>query len=219
MRIPPSLNFTVILSRIILAVALITFLVRTVKAASEWADSQNTFGEIQVTSGSADLYVCEPTGTSGDPICPGDDSGADEIIFEGDEDMVPFSVRNWDLRLVNNGDLAWDVHEIIFTLNEVADPNSDCDVLPTGQQTGFFDAPPGFPTLIALAPDADDHTSAGGGRYTPPFEFMPNNTRVHVAPGDYEDIRIASAMPGSLPTSCRGNVWSMSFSLVVEPHQ
>jgi hypothetical protein len=203
--------------KLLLAIVFSVAVVGGVRAASEWADSQNASGEISVTSGSADLYVCEPTGSSGDPICLGDDSGADEIIFEDDEDMAPGSLKAWDVRLVNRGDLVWDVYDVLFSITEEIDENEDCNSLPV--TLGFPDAPPGFPPLTALEPYTDDHQTTGGGEFGPPFRFLPGRTTVHVAPGEYQDVRIEVIMPADLPIACRGNAWNISFTFVVEPHQ
>jgi len=75
----------------IILVAVIVSLLGGV-AFAQLSSVQRASGSINVTSSaSADLYICEPNSTQG-PDCGADDSGADELVFETVEDMLPGDV-------------------------------------------------------------------------------------------------------------------------------
>lgn len=98
-------------------------------------DSQSTSGTITATSSGVDLYVCEASDAVQGPTCASDDSGADEIIFEGPDDLHPGETIQWDLRLKNIGVQLWQVTTAQPVITIASDPGGDCGVLLEGEPT------------------------------------------------------------------------------------
>ena len=98
-----------------------------------WTGSQTASGSINATSGSADLHICEPNPAPSNPDCGNDDSGQDETIFEGLENLTPGDEVFGDMRLRNTGGNGWYVLAATTTVTEVSDPGNDCDMVPTTQ--------------------------------------------------------------------------------------
>lgn len=78
------------------------------------------------------LYICVPSGTTTDPICPIDAAGANEDIFVSSEDLLPGSVRWQKIRVQNVGADPWDLLPVSETWGEVSDPGGMCNVIPEG---------------------------------------------------------------------------------------
>ena len=95
---------------------------------AQFTGTQTSSGTVNSTSASPDLYLCEPEATG--VGCGPDDSGADEIIFEGLEDLLPSSAAVSTLRLRNDGTNSQDVLSAVPVVTEVDDPSNDCDVTP-----------------------------------------------------------------------------------------
>ncbi len=73
----------------------------TTIVAAGWTDTPTASGNISVSMSPDLLYVCEWYQNFGGPCNGGDDSGADEIIFENDEQLLPGGGgRTWTLSLV-----------------------------------------------------------------------------------------------------------------------
>ena len=70
--------------RIIATVALLLALAAvTVGIVLAISDTQTASCGVNAASASVDLYICEASDTVPGPPCASDDSGGDEIIFEG----------------------------------------------------------------------------------------------------------------------------------------
>jgi len=189
--------------------------------ATPWTDTRALEGQVSVASPLPELlYICEPTGPDPEP-CPGDDSGADEIIFEGLEDITPGRTVSYDIRLRNISDQSgsnvdWDISALSIDITEVVDPGDDCDAVPTiwlevtsendNHYTG--DAPP-----IPGSPSFGPALCSGGfmGQYH-------SDCVVHVAPGEHEDMVAFAELPLDTPMACEGNVWDISIQPTVQVH-
>lgn len=199
--------------------------------AQTFDDTQTSSGTVNVTTESADLYICEPTGSTGDPDCPGDDSLADETIFEGIEDLFPGATASWDVRLRNVGTMPWDVTAVVVTTPEVQDPGADCNDTPStlvtilgksGDQLNdnhFVDQNYTYTdhnqqALPSIRTESGVTHGAAGHNY-PAYHWVP----VHVAVGDYEDIRIRVTLPGGISGTCQDNIWNINIDWTVSPHQ
>lgn len=182
--------------------------------ASPWTDTRTLSSEVNVASPYPDLlYICEPTGPDPDP-CPGDDSGADEIIFEGLEDITPGRTLSYDIRLRNISDQSeanvdWDISAVSIQITEVVDPGDDCDAVPT---------------VWLEITSANDNHHAGS---TPPIPGSPSfgpslcqlyECFVHVAPGEHEDMLALAELPLDTPMECEGNAWDISIQPTVQVH-
>jgi hypothetical protein len=177
---------------------------------------------VNVTTESADLYICEPSGGTGDPDCPGDDSLADETIFENTENLFPGQTAIWNIRLRNVGTMPWDVAAVQITPTETQDPGNDCDDLPTIGITALElkvddhidletndDALPALPGFRTEQRHLITHVGLGN-----PY----HRVTVHVAVGGKEDLRIRVTMPATLAGECQGNVWDINIVWTVTPH-
>jgi len=184
--------------------------------ATPWTDTRALSGQVSVASPLPDLlYICEPTGPDPEP-CPGDDSGADEIIFEGLEDITPGRTLSYDIRLRNISDQSgsnvnWDISALSIQITEVVDPGNDCDTVPEvwlevtsrNDNHSVWHDPPPIPGSPSFGPKLCD------GNY---------ECYVHVAPGEHEDMLAFAELPLDTPMVCEGNVWDISIQPTVQVH-
>jgi len=177
--------------------------------------------------GSADLYICEP-GTIAGPDCGADDNGADEVVFEGNEDIRPGEQISWDIRLKNVGTIDWVIREVRFLVSETNDPDSDCsaDLLREGNRpTGNTSSKGG---VFILGKDGDrindnddfPEVADGSARQfateTIGLGFLP----IVVAVDDYEDVRLRLEFAGLNfvdTLRCSGNEWSVQWEFETLP--
>jgi hypothetical protein len=196
---------------IFVGVAALAIGVTAAVVLAQFTDEQQSAGAVTVAGpGAIDLYICEP-GPQGQPPVPGpscgpDDNGtsngpagADEAIFETIEDLTPDDTTQWDIRVRNNGTLAWDLtgHDIAFT--ETDDPGNDCNRVPTLE-----------PRILGKAGDPVNDNHAGffaGWMY---IEGQFAGYVVHVDPGDYEDIRLRVTIPANAGNECIDNAWDLN---------
>jgi len=178
---------------------------------AQLTDTQNRSGQVNVSStASVDLYICEP-GTTVGPDCGADDSGADELWFEGLEDAGPGDIVQQDLRLRNVGPDGWTVLDYpTVTTTEESDPNADCSATPNFELVRI---------LGKAGNEVNDNPQWGDPHYlsgapTFLFESGGSSRQIYVASSDYEDIRVRVSLPGNL-TGCEGNVWHISADWVV----
>ena len=190
--------------------------------AQTFKDTQTSSGAINVTTESADLYICEPSGTTGDPDCPGDDSLADEAIFENTENLFPGQTASWNVRLRNVGTMPWDVSDVQIVPVETFDPGNDCDDLPIIGITTLElkdddhidletndEALPALPGFRTEQRHLITHVGFGN-----PYHWV----TVHVAVGGKEDLKIRVTMPLTLAGECQDNVWDINIAWMVTPH-
>jgi len=76
------------------------------------------------------LYICRPSGSVVNPICPIDTAGADEDIFVSGENLLPGSVRWEKVRLRNVSTDPWDILSLTRQWEELSDPSGLCTALP-----------------------------------------------------------------------------------------
>jgi hypothetical protein len=193
-------------------------------AFAQLGDTQTASGTINVSTTSADLYICEPDSTLG-PDCGSDDSGADETVFETLEDMLPADRAQWDIRLKNVGTEDWIVTAggqfDPVTVVETLDPGDDCP-------DGVLGEP--FPTSVTvLGKDGDelnDNILVDSPQHVPGaaifvreslFPSQSNRVQIKVAPGDYEDLRLRLELDTAGTENCGGNEWNVSWEFVVAP--
>ncbi|OGO47045.1 MAG: hypothetical protein A2W34_07515 [Chloroflexi bacterium RBG_16_64_32] len=181
-----------------------------------WTGTHTASGTVNTISDSPDLYLCEPE--SEGVGCGPDDSGADEIIFEGLENLLPVSYTSSNVRLRNIGATALDVLSVEPVLTEVADPGADCDFTPDvlirvlGQVpyvSGFWwtvndNHSVTFANATGLQSFAraiDDPRYSGSPGY---------GVAVHIAADDYEDFQVDVILPATAPDACEENVWDIT---------
>lgn len=196
-----------VIASVVLAVAAGSLAVQTVWAL--FTDSQSSTGSVNFTSetGFTDLYICDVSGTaSTSPTCPavGDDSGADEIIFEDLEDLLPGDTAQWDIRFRNVGTLPWDSPSAPNVgVIEVDDPSGGCNFVPSV----FF-------RVLGKAGDIlNDNHGSGWAR-----EDNSNSIGIHVEPGDFEDVRVRARLTIAAGNVCLGNVWDLDFTIGATQH-
>jgi len=158
------------------------------------------------------VYICEPaTPNSNDGTCAagaGDDSGADEIIFETDEQMIPtsFAFKTRDIVLKNlRDDTSFDVNGVEVTFTETLDPGSDCNNLPSYS--------------IYTWRNDDDHFGGSSVLPLPIVESLQSPGyffRVHVAPSQADDMQIRMWLPANTPEECEGGAWDVSIIWTAE---
>ena len=204
-----------VVASVVLAVAAGSLAVQTVWAL--FTDSQSVTGSVNSTAetGFTDLYICDVTGTaSTSPTCPGvgDDSGADEVIFETLEDMLPGGTVQWDIRLRNVGIDAWDSR--VFpgvSVVEALDPGGGCEVVPVGSLR-----------VLGKAGDSlnDNHPLANSSRWIREgfTTAVADRVEIHVEPGDFEDVRVRASLSPNAGNSCLENVWDISFTIAAAQH-
>ena len=176
---------------------------------ASFGDTQRASGGVNVTTTSADLYICEPGRTIG-PDCGADDSEADEIIFETLEDLMPLDAASWDIRLKNVGSEAWIVTNARTNRVETVDPGDDCSV----GQLGF----PGSAGLLILGKDGDTVNDNPDDVPLARFQRIDNLSApvsIKVVPGDYEDLRLRVVISGFGSENCDDNEWDVSWEFTV----
>lgn len=178
--------------------------------------TQTASGSVNVTTTSADLYICEPDATPG-PVCGSDDSGADETVFETLEDIRPGETVQWDLRLKNVGTEDWIVTGVTLDLVETVDPGGDCPDESLGPlSVGFPGFAPGVSTLGKAGDDLNDNAQIGQPFFPRESEADPlRAVSVIVAAGDYEDVRLRLRLDQSGTENCDGNEWTASWQFTV----
>ncbi len=181
-----------------------------------WTATRTAGGAVTATTVAApNLYLCEPDAGG----CGQDDSGADEVIFEGLENLLPNTFAFDSLRLRNVGSQSLDIVRAVTTISEASDPGGDCSFLPTVRI--------GLAALGLIGPIppeiADDHPldfaqSQGLQSFAravddPRYGSFPGSSlAVHIAAGEHEDFRIQVLMPGNAPGGCEDNGWNISIS-------
>jgi len=169
-------------------------------ALAQLTDTQTASGTINATSTSPDLYICEPGSTPG-PDCGSDDSGADEMVFESQENIWPGETKQWDIRLKNVGTAPWLITNETKAVVNLS--GSDCGGTLAQYPT----------TILGKAGDEANDNVGGGATFRGETSFQ--NFTVKVAPGDYEDLRLRVWFPPSVPGQCAGNQWSVTWTFEV----
>lgn len=200
------------------AVGLVTAVV-----LAQLGDTQTASGTVNVSTTSADLYICEPDSTTG-PECGSDDSGADEAVFETLEDIRPAQTREWDVRLKNVGTEDWLVSAVTVTIVETIDPGADCadDALQAVEYTNY-PLEGSTPGVVVLGKNGDpfndnpdpDLPEVEGFPFFATYWLM-STTTIKVAPGDYEDVRLQLQLAGAGTENCDGNQWNVSWQFTVQ---
>ena len=193
-------------------------------------------------SASEGLYICQPSGTTIDPICPIDTDGADETIFAANEDLLPGERVYQKVRVTNVSSEPWDILSIDANWTVVSDPGSDCSTLPQktvfrgGVSGGHDDQSGSGPGVIVLGKvggtfddpidgtlydggeaGSDNHASIQGSAE---FAIRGSGFRtrtVHVEPGDYEDLLLGIRLPVGTPIECIDVVWQLTTTWTVQP--
>lgn len=111
-----------------------------------FTDTQTATGD--VNSGTINLYLADA----------GDDTGEDEAIFETSENLLPGETTSWPLRLINTGNRAWDVSNVVVTSSELSDPGSDCGTNLTVAYVPTFDGNDHSGTIHADAGETGNAT-------------------------------------------------------------
>jgi hypothetical protein len=188
-------------------------------ALGVWGGTQTASGTVNATTDSPDLYLCEPAETG--VGCGPDDSGADEIIFEGLEDMLPSSAASSRLRLRNAGANPMDVLSAVPAVAEVADPDNDCEAVPDALIRVLGKIP--YVTNLwqnVYDNHGNEFADAQGLQIFPRAIGDPqylrddpwHGTAVHIEPGDYEDFRVEVILLTTLPAACEENVWDITIA-------
>jgi hypothetical protein len=192
-----------------------------------WTGSQTASGNVNATTASADLYICEPENSIG-PNCGSDDSGADETIFEDLENLLPGDEWSAWMRLRNTGANAWYILAANPVVTEVSDPGADCDLLPTADTYLY-----GKTVVETGAHDyCNDNTPTGTPSWPsgelqafPRWPSLPlygacgsqaGSYYVQVRPNDYEDMVVRVRLPFNAPAGCEDNVWDISVEWQVQ---
>lgn len=184
-------------------------------ALAQLSDSQTAAGTVNVTSTSADLYICEP-GTIPGPACGPDDSGADETVFETLEDIRPGETVLWDIRLTNVGSDDWTLSNAAPAVTEIADPGNDCpdSALKLGRNPADYDSNAGAFILGKNGDSINDNPLPGASFFL--RRWNASETRaVRVVAGDYEDVRLSIELITTGTEDCDGNEWSLTYTFEV----
>lgn len=214
-------------------------------AWAQFFTTHQATGQVSSASAPVDVsYICEPAGTTTSPICPTDDSGADEFIFETNEQTLPGTVRWWKLRIRNVHTDPWDILSISSSWSKISDPSGICNQFPVDvryngpSQTTIMGSGqgPGI-TILGTGPNTspgnvyrepvegiyyssitnDDHTPVAGSAA---FLGLDSGTRsIHLAPGGYEDLLLGIGLPTTTPPQCVNNVWAVTLNFDVQIHQ
>ena len=209
------------LTSIVIALAAVGLMVSVVFGV--WTGTQTASGTVNATTDSPDLYLCE---AEGEGIgCGQDDSGSDEIIFEGLEDLLPASFASSNLRLRNVGANSLDVMSVELVVTETADPGNDCDVTPEVKIGVLgkvpYSAEMSFPFRTPSINDNHGSQFASDNglqlfirAVDDPLYIEESGfgMAVHIDAGDYEDFRVDVILLASTPDACEENVWDITIA-------
>ena len=196
-----------------------------------WTGSQTASGSVNAASSSVDLYICEPNADPANSGCGPDDSGADETIFEGTEDLLP---GNWvwaPVRLRNVGSTPLDILSTALSMTEVSDPGGDCGYSPMEHDVTVWElgkwyfVAPDYYYMAATAGANDNHYPSDAQE----LQVFPktnmdgavrswagwDNVAVHIAPGDYEDMAVRVRLPLTTSPFCENGVWNIAITWTV----
>lgn len=177
-------------------------------------DTQTATGSVNVSTTSADLYICEPGNVAG-PACGPDDSDGGELVFENLEDIRPGDQVYWDVRLKNVGTVPFTIVDVGGTIAETSDPEANCPAgsLSYGSKAGYSYPPRGLYILGKGGDDVNDNTYD--------YEIIRFRTEsdsgdynIVIAPGDYEDVRLRLKLARLGTENCDGNTWDVSYDFV-----
>lgn len=184
---------------------------------AQLGDTQTASGTVNVTTTSADLYICEPDTIKG-PACGSDDSGGDETIFETLEDMLPGDQVSWDIRLKNVGSEILVISGVGLSITETVDPGADCPNFALQQGSGSFGQSSGGVFILGKNGDSSNDNPdfvSGFPQFKREGSFQLRT--IGVAPGDYEDLRLRLRLNPSGTDDCDGNEWNASWQFTALP--
>jgi hypothetical protein len=202
--------------RVAVAVAVLAAAGLTVSVVlGAWTGTQTASGTVNATTASPDLYLCEPEETG--VGCGPDDSGPDEIIFEGLEDLLPSSFAMSSLRLRNTGSEPMDVLTAVAEVTEAADPGNDCDLTPEVVIGVWGKVPHGWAEQFndnhdPWSPLAEGLQIFPRGLEDPTYHGWGFELAVHIEPEDYEDFLVHVMLPATAPDACEDNVWDIAIN-------
>lgn len=182
-------------------------------------DTQSASGSVNVSSTSADLYICEPGAVAG-PACGADDNTGDESVFESLEDLRPGETEQWDIRLKNNGTTPFHITEATLSINETNDPGNDCPtyaLIATGPpNANNYDYQQGIALLGKGGDVANDNPQdLEGVQYFRSEADRYTSYGIKIAPGDYEDVRLRLRLQLQDTENCDGNTWAVAWNFTV----
>jgi hypothetical protein len=185
------------------------------------SNTENASGTVNVTSTSADLYICE-TGQVAGPACGSDDSDGAENIFESIEDLRPGETVTYDIRLKNVGTEPFLVSDASLSISEGADPGNDCPASPSplygsGPNDNYYNT--WGVSILGKAGDADNDNTGEYPNGIPEFQLETRSYTqlpIHIAAGDYEDVRLRLTMAVEGVGACDSNTWNVSWSFTAQ---
>lgn len=185
---------------------------------AQLSDTQTASGEVNVTTTSPDLYICEP-----DPYqvhtCGPDDSGADETVFESLENVARGERVGYPIRLRNTGTNALTVTAAVLGVAETADPGADCPngALVAGRNNSNQISPnTNSAGAFRQADPGNDDPPPGSGipAFAPYFTGAPD-LAIFIEPNQAEDVLLYLQLSGDSTENCDGNVWNVSWQFDV----
>lgn len=180
-------------------------------------DTQSASGSVNVSTTSADLYICEPGNAAG-PACGSDDNDGNEAIFESLEDLRPGQTAQWDVRLKNVGTVPFMVTGVTLTTAENNDPGSDCpegSLTSSGPSDSYYNYPYGISLLGKNGDPANDNPYNNNDIPAFSGETDYQGYGILIAPGDYEDVRLRLRLQLQNTANCDGNAWNVAWNFTV----
>ncbi len=203
---------------------------------AQWFPTHQANGQANTAASTADvLYICQPDGLTTNPLCPIDTSGADEIIFAGNEDLLPGNIRWQKIRVTNLGTESFDILDVTHSWVKVSGP-STCTIVPEGVYwyAGVLQpGPPEGPGIELLGQvSATGYTDPTGTGYSVTidhpqiagsFLFTSINLTgalksAHVPAGSYNDFLLGIRLPANAPADCMGVVWQLTTTWSIQIH-
>ncbi len=219
------------------AAAAATLMIGAYVVGAQFIAPHDAGGTINTAVATSDLlYICQPSGTITDPLCPIDTAGPDETIYAAAEDLLPGSVRWQKLRVTNVGSDPWDIAGVSSNWAEVSDPSGTCSTIPeavvfTGSTGYAGNVGPGVTALGKIVVSGYNDPVDGGsydggindnhGPVPGSGEFQRRaggSTYIHVSPGDYEDFLLGIRLPVGTPPDCLNVVWQLATTWYLVVH-
>lgn len=180
----------------------------TAVAMAIFTDLQQSSGVLSLAEAGDESVIYISDCGEGIDCFSSDDSGANEIIFEGDESLIPGSTSIWGISIQNRSGSPVDIPDftaaaVFVEFLEVVDPSNSCSVLPDETWVEITTGP---------AFTGDDDTDLGRfSIFTNGYGIEGTGSPVipHLEPFDFAFFHIRFSVPINVGPGCQGVEWSM----------
>ncbi len=185
---------------------------------AQLSDSQTASGTVSVTTTSPQLYLCEPPPGFAS-MCGDDDSGPDEVVFEGPENLARGQRATYYLLLKNVGTDRITVTSASLSISETSDPGSDCldsALVPATNDAGLAGPTAGDPAGIFRYVDTQgDDVRTGQAPAFPGYGNSSQADSIVIDPNYADIVQLTVGLSSNGTVNCDGNEWNVAWNFEV----